>query len=110
MEWILRDALNPNINFIVTCGTEDEYSENISKSTLDRHGLAPSHAYSIIGVFTIKHPQLGEVILLKLRNPWGKNEWKGDWSIQSSKWTDDLKKSLKVRASDVEDGIFFISL
>lgn len=25
--------------------------------------------------------------LVKLRNPWGKGEWKGDWSDESYKWT-----------------------
>lgn len=25
--------------------------------------------------------------LVKLRNPWGKGEWRGDWSDDSYKWT-----------------------
>ena len=32
--------------------------------------------------------------LVKLRNPWGKGEWKGDWSDESYKWTQQLKKEL----------------
>ena len=29
--------------------------------------------------------------LVKLRNPWGKGEWKGDWGDDSWLWTPYLK-------------------
>jgi len=29
--------------------------------------------------------------LLKLRNPWGDFEWRGEWSDSSSKWTNKLR-------------------
>ena len=45
--------------------------------------------------------------LLRIRNPWGKLEWNGDWSDNSEKWTPELKKQLKVE--DVDDGTFFMS-
>jgi len=38
--------------------------------------------YSILGIY-----EIDEKILVKLRNPWGKNPWKGDWSFNSNKWT-----------------------
>lgn len=44
--------------------------------------------------------------MLKLRNPWGKGEWKGDYSDKSSLWTDDLKK--KVGWTDKDDGTFYM--
>jgi len=28
--------------------------------------------------------------LVKLRNPWGGGEWKGDWSDESYLWTKEL--------------------
>jgi hypothetical protein len=49
---------------------------------------------------------LGEISLIRLRNPWGKNEWKGAWSDTSKEWEylpDDLKNN-KI------DGEFFIAL
>lgn len=35
--------------------------------------------------------------LLKVRNPWGKVEWLGDWSDNSDKWTPELIKELDVK-------------
>ena len=49
---------------------------------------------------------LEEVSLIRLRNPWGRGEWKGAWSDTSKEWQtlpDDLK-------TDKIDGEFFISL
>jgi hypothetical protein len=44
--------------------------------------------------------------MLKLRNPHGANEWKGDWSDKSDLWTDDLKDQLGWEEKN--DGSFFI--
>ena len=54
-------------------------------------GLIADHAYSILKIRVIKHPIKGEVTLIKLRNPWGKKEWKGEWSDDSSSWTKEIK-------------------
>jgi len=40
-------------------------------------GLVTSHAYTILSAYEINID--GETLkLIKLRNPWGKGEWKGD--------------------------------
>lgn len=67
-------------------------------------GLVRSHAYSIISVF--EFPKLR---LVKLRNPWGKFEWKGDYSDKSESWKlyEDLKN--KVGFKDSDDGDFFMT-
>eukprot|EP01035_Chromulina_nebulosa_P027975 gene27975-36861_t len=48
--------------------------------------LVGGHAYSIL---EIKTPSLtsSKVRLLKLRNPWGTFEWKGDWGDDSVLWS-----------------------
>lgn len=64
---------------------------------MNRFGLVGSHAYSIINLYEIVHPIKGEVTLLKLRNPWGRKEWQGDWSEDSNLWTPELRAKLKVK-------------
>ena len=41
------------------------------------------------------HGGAGGERLLQLRNPWGKLEWRGDWSDTSSKWTPRLRAELE---------------
>ncbi|CAD8111547.1 unnamed protein product [Paramecium sonneborni] len=71
-------------------------------------GLIADHAYSILKIRVVQHPLKGEVTLIKLRNPWGKKEWQGEWCDDSSSWTKELKKQLRV-SEKAEDGIFYMS-
>ena len=43
----------------------------------------------------------------KIRNPWGKFEWGGQYSAKSSFWTPELKK--EVGFVDADDGVFYLS-
>ena len=45
--------------------------------------------------------------LIKIRNPWGKKEWTGDWSDYSDKWTESTKAKVDFEAKN--DGVFWIS-
>ncbi|ETE63144.1 Calpain-14, partial [Ophiophagus hannah] len=73
------------------------------------NGLVSGHAYAVTGIrkVTCKH---GPENLVRLRNPWGKVEWKGDWSDSSGKWEllSPKEKILLRRNSD--DGEFWMSL
>ncbi|KAL4474670.1 hypothetical protein ABPG72_002263 [Tetrahymena utriculariae] len=102
---ILMDALSETNRFLITAAND---SSDLSKSQADRLGLVTSHAYSLIGFKEITHPNLGQVMLVRLRNPWGKKEWKGDWSDESPIWTPELKD--KLRVTQKQDGIFYMSL
>jgi hypothetical protein len=62
-------------------------------------GLVNGHAYSLLGVYDEDGYKL-----VKLRNPWGSFEWKGDFSDDSPLWTEDLKK--KVHYVKADDGMF----
>jgi hypothetical protein len=68
-------------------------------------GIYGGHAYSLISCHEVETAE-GLVRLVKLRNPWGSGEWKGAWSDDCDRWTDELRE--KVGATKAEDGIFFI--
>lgn len=75
-----------------------------TKSNEDKNsGLVSGHAYTVVSLHKVD-----ELKLLKIRNPWGKFEWTGDYSDKSDKWTDELKS--KVGWSDANDGAFYMQL
>lgn len=95
--------------YIMTAGTKtqevkgkvDGHDEDVTNT-----GIVLGHAYSILDLQEVS----GEKIL-KLRNPWGKFEWKGDdgWGDSGKKWTEEMKKKLNHQINE-NDGIFWITL
>ena len=68
--------------------------------------MVKGHAYGVIDVCEIESE--GEILkLLKIRNPWGRGEWNGDWSDKSELWTDKLKEKLGFEKAN--DGIFWMN-
>ena len=61
-------------------------------------------AYSILGLLDVKTPERKETII-RLRNPWGSFEWKGQWSDKSDKWNH-VDEDLRVK--DKDDGLFYM--
>ena len=50
-----------------------------SREIASENGLIQGHSFEVLAVYDFEH--MGErVRLMKLRNPWGFNEWYGDWS------------------------------
>ena len=85
-------------NYMMTAGT----TKNTNNFKLQKIGLTPGHAYTVLGVLEINSEKV-----IKLRNPWGNFEFTGDWSDYSSKWTDELKK--KYEFNKKNDGVFYMS-
>ena len=83
---------------IMACGSK-------SDENLTNYGLSPGHAYSI--VYPHKWSER-KVYLIKLRNPWGKNDWRGKWSESSPCWTEEFIKYFKYTRKT--DGTLFIEL
>lgn len=71
-------------------------------------GLISGHAYSLIAAKEVMDRSGQRSRIVQIRNPWGSHEWTGDWSDQSPKWTDELKRQLHVTAGN--DGIFWMSI
>ena len=85
-------------NYMMTAGT----TKNTNNFKLEKIGLSPGHAYTVLGVLEINSEKV-----IKLRNPWGNFEFTGDWSDYSSKWTEELKK--KYEFNKKNDGVFYMS-
>ncbi|QRW14157.1 calpain family cysteine protease [Ceratobasidium sp. AG-Ba] len=67
-------------------------------------GVYTLHAYSILDAIEVNGKRF-----LRLRNPWGKSEWKGPWSDGSKEWTAEwlsLLPELKHKFGD--DGEFLM--
>ena len=114
-------------DFPMGCATSFDF-------TLKSVGLVGCHAYSILEVVEINDAKPGvqlqideifankstkkrklerrqaddEVLrLLRIRNPWGRREFTGDWSDTSEKWTSKLHS--KLGKTKKNDGTFWMS-
>ena len=92
-------------NFIVLADITE--TKNTNLDVLSKMGLITNHSYSVIGTAVLKKPNGNEIQLLKMKNIWGTNEWIGDWSDQSLKWTQEFKKAVGLQ--NKEDGVFWMS-
>ena len=72
----------------MTTAVASQANAALNSSDMKKVGLVDAHAYSLISAQEIKVPRsLGSrVRLVKVRNPWGKKEWGGDWSDKSKLW------------------------
>lgn len=79
-------------------------AKNIGKSlqyfSVDHFGLYPAFSYTVIGVCEYSGEKL-----VRLRNPKGIAEWKGDWGDKSDKWDTIQEEFLPER---IDDGIFYM--
>lgn len=79
-------------------------SHEFGDSATSPMGIVQGHAFSILRIAEVDGAKL-----LQVRNPWGKGEWKGDWSDRSAKWTTRNRNLLNWH--DVKDeGIFWIDI
>ncbi|CAJ0570707.1 unnamed protein product, partial [Mesorhabditis spiculigera] len=76
------------------------------KEAVRRDGLVMGHAYSITALHTVQTSH-GEVVLVRIRNPWGNSkEWNGAWSDNAPEW-DQVDAS--ARPPFEKDGEFWMS-
>lgn len=85
-------------SFLMGCAIEDSSSRSEQENG---YGLLANHAYSIIDCQEVQGHKL-----MRIRNPWGKGEWKGAWSDGSKEWTPALKKHFQFEFGN--DGTFFM--
>jgi len=85
----------------------DKKNYIISASThpiaMNDRGLAASHTYSLISAHDIAGYRI-----VKLRNPWGRFEWNGDFADNSHLWTPEIKA--EVGYVNADDGMFCMTI
>lgn len=70
-------------NFVMTSGTKDQ--DELDED-LESKGLVEGHAYSMLSAVELNYKGKIER-LVKMRNPWGSEEWKeGHWSDSDPRW------------------------
>lgn len=76
------------------------------KEDKSNKGIVSGHEYAVLDYREVE-PPTGKERLVKLRNPWGDFEWKGDWGHDSDKWNlPGMKSELKYKGK--EDGTFWM--
>ena len=65
--------------------------------------VAQGHAYSVVAI-----KEIDGFKLVKLRNPWGRFEWKGNWSDNSPLWRQYPKVAKAVDFAAADDGMFWM--
>jgi hypothetical protein len=76
----------------------------------EKSGLIMNHAYTVMNTYIITDDEGKEIKLLKIKNPWGHKEWKGDWSDEwlgwNQSWLEEFKNEIDFKSQN--DGVFFI--
>ena len=71
------------------------------------NGLAKGHAYTVIGVTT----EVPGKRLVKIRNPWGTERYKGPWCDGCKEWNDVSQEvKTKLGYQNADDGIFYMTV
>merc|ERR1712226_1300520 len=86
------------------CGGDDEQNQD---------GTACSHAYTVLSCMELDVD--GEnVRLIKIRNPWGDEQYTGRWSDSSDLWTPEIRAIVDAELGDAlepsSEGIFFMDI
>ncbi|PHH59770.1 hypothetical protein CDD82_2402 [Ophiocordyceps australis] len=93
-----EELLKVNKEFLFGCSTGVWGSSKWG----ERRGIMELHSYSVQKAVEIEGKRL-----VRLKNPWGKGEWRGPWSDGSKEWTGEWLAKLEHRFGD--DGDFWIS-
>jgi len=59
----------------------------MSKAEQDKWGIFSNHAYSLMKIYSGLKAGNQDLTLIKIRNPWGRKEWQGNWSFKNNLWT-----------------------
>ncbi|CAI5643282.1 unnamed protein product [Oreochromis niloticus] len=87
---------------LICCGTLHK------KDALANTGLVDGHAYSVTGITEVELNG-SKVRLLRVMNPWGKQEWNGKWSDKSDLW-DKVSPEVRKKCCKRNDGELWMQM
>lgn len=87
----------------MSCSVGPQYTQEEA----DNDGIVLGHAYTLLSAAQIQDKHGDFVRLVKLRNPWGSGEWKGNWSDASDCWTNKIREQLQYFDNE-DDGLFWM--
>ncbi|XP_041864684.1 calpain-1 catalytic subunit-like isoform X1 [Melanotaenia boesemani] len=91
---------------LICCGTAQ--GENKLNNTVAHTGLVDTHAYSVTAVTEVEYYG-SKVKLVRIMNPWGKQEWNGKWSDSSDLWNK-VSPADREKCFNRNDGEFWMEL
>ncbi|XP_067464406.1 calpain-1 catalytic subunit-like [Thunnus thynnus] len=91
---------------MICCGTAPKGDRIVN--TVAHTGLVDSHAYSVTAVTEVEYYG-SKVKLVRIMNPWGRQEWNGKWSDKSDMWSR-ISPDDRAKCTDREDGEFWMEL
>ncbi|KAM9348877.1 calpain-1 catalytic subunit-like [Symphorus nematophorus] len=93
-------------NSMICCGTAQKGDKLIN--TVAHTGLVDAHAYSVTAVTEVEYYG-SKVRLVRVMNPWGRQEWSGKWSDKSDMWNR-VSPEDREKCFDRDDGEFWMEL
>eukprot|EP01113_Clastostelium_recurvatum_P035007 TRINITY_DN4820_c0_g1_i7.p1 TRINITY_DN4820_c0_g1~~TRINITY_DN4820_c0_g1_i7.p1 ORF type:complete len:702 (-),score=94.14 TRINITY_DN4820_c0_g1_i7:79-2184(-) len=92
---------NYNAGHMLGCVAHDPSVSHVQQNS---EGILTNHAYGILKVTSSSYGAM-----IRLRNPWGKAEWRGNWSDKSAQWGQpNVKRELSFWEEDT--GCFWMSI
>ncbi|XP_029956197.1 calpain-2 catalytic subunit-like [Salarias fasciatus] len=91
---------------MICCGTPSKGGRIVN--TVAHTGLVDAHAYTVTGVTEVTYYG-SKVRLVRVMNPWGKQEWTGKWNDKSDMW-DRVNPEDREKCFNREDGEFWMEL
>ena len=89
---------------MITAGTPSSAGGDRDRSAV---GIAQGHAYSVLSAHIVTDSQNQVKRLIRVRNPWGSEDYEGPYSdSDSTKWDPTLQAA--VEYVDADDGAFYI--
>ena len=85
--------------------------EGLNGEDMGPQGLVSGHAYTILDARRFGKTKVDgqPLMLVQLRNPWGRGEWEGAWSDKSELWAKHGSVKSLLRPVEADDGAFWMA-